>query len=192
MNTELHHYAMSLDGEKLSSSPKACVWILLSIFLIPTLIMNVWIGLTIIFLYLGLSHCVKKENDIHSKGLLKWGLFLLFLGIEVLLLVVMLYKIVKLVKSFLVSLLILLVVYEVVFAIKIKQKVYSGTDKAKKKVSKVLAGTSCLCGFGIGRLLARFGNADVILWIMILLCSVLIVGSVSVFQKVLVYKSIKK
>lgn len=190
MKTELHHYAMSLNGEKLSGIPNLCVWILLSIFLIPTLIMNVWIGLTIIFLYLVLSLCAKSENDIYIKGLFKWGLFLLFFGIECLLLVAMRYTVFK---SILISILILLVVYEIIFAFKIKQKVYSDTDKAQKDRSNILAFIFGGSGVYCGRMIANtIESTDIKLWIVIFLCSVLIVGSVSAFQKLLIYKAIKK
>ncbi|MBO5322899.1 MAG: hypothetical protein J6A88_02195 [Oscillospiraceae bacterium] len=189
MNSEQQHYAISLDGGKLSSIPKAGVWFLLSVFLIPTLIMHVWIGLAIIILYLILSHCVKKENDLHSKGLLKWGQFLCVLGIECAALTILRFNVIK---PLLICMFCLLIAYEFIFALKIKLKIYSGTDKAQKKVRNVLTATSCLCGFSIGRLLARFGDTDVVLWIMTLLCSVLVVGSITVFQKVLVYKIIKE
>ncbi len=189
MKTELYHYAISLESKNLSDIPNLCIWILLSIFLIPTLISNIWIGIIIFFLYIVLYLCVKNENNKYNKVLLNFGLFLLFLGIECSLLVLMQYKIIK---SLIMTVFILVVVYEIIFALKIKLKIYSQKVKSKKAwdniISLICGGTGVWCG----KLLANnIENTDLKLWIVIFLCSVLNVGSVTFFQKLLVYKILK-
>lgn len=189
MKTELYHYAISLNSKNLSDIPHFCIWILLSIFLIPILISNLWIGVIILSLYIVLFSGVKTENDKYNKALLSFGLFLLFLGIECSLLVLMQYKIIK---SLIMTVFILVVVYEIIFALKIKLKSYSQKVKSKKAWDKII---SLICGgTGVwcGKLIANIQSIDFKLWIVILLCSILIVGSGTFFQKLLINKIMKK
>jgi len=191
MKTELYHYAMSLNSKELSETktPNLCIWILLSVFLIPILISNIWIGLITASSYIVLCLCVKRENDKYGKELLNSGLFMLFLGIEGTFLLIIQYKIIKLLM---VTIFILLVVYEIIFAFKIKLKSYSQKDKSKRTWINVL---SLICGgtgVWFGKMLANIPESNEFkLWIAIISCSVVIVGSVSFFQKYLIYKVVK-
>ena len=95
MKTELYHYAMSLDKKNLSNIPNLCVGILLTIFLIPILLSNIWIGILISFAYILSCFRVKKENVKYCKELLNFAIFLLFLGLEFSLLIILRYGFIK-------------------------------------------------------------------------------------------------
>ena len=190
MRTELYHYAISLNGKNLSAIPTFCIWFLLFVFLVPILISKIWVGLGIFSLYIVLYFCIKNEDNKNNKALLNFGIFLLFLGLEFSVLLIMQYKVLQ---ELIITTCTFVVVYEIVFAIKIKQKIYSQKPKVQKRWVKLLplicGGTGVWCG----KLLANnVENTDFKLWIAIPLCSILIVGAVSFFQKMITYKIIKK
>ena len=189
MKTELYHYAISLNSKNLSDTPHFCIWILLSIFLIPILILKLWIGVIILSSYIVLCLGVKTENDKYNKALLNYGLFMLFLGIESSILVLMQYKIIK---SLIMTVFILVVFYEIIFSLKIKLKIYSQKVKSKMAWVNII---SLICG-GIGVWCGRFisdivQDTNLKLSMVVIFCSFLFVGAITFFQKFLVYKIIK-
>ena len=189
MKTELYHYAMSLDKKNLSNIPNLCVGILLTIFLIPILLSNIWIGILISFAYVLSYFRVKKENVKYCKELLNFAIFLLFLGLEFSLLIILRYGFIKQIT---ITLFTIMMVYEIVFVLKIKLKMYSRSDKSSRPwiyiVSLVFGGTGIWCG----RLIANNESTDLKLLAAIFLCAVLIIGSVSFFQKFFIYKIINR
>ncbi len=188
MKQELCHYATSLD-KKLSNVPILYMRILLSLFLVPILISNIWIGLGLLAAYVFCYLILRRENNEYIRGLFDIGCFLLFLGTEFSLAIMMLYKMFNL---FIVTLSILMAVSEIIFVLKIKLKIYSQKDKAKKKQNSII--TLVLGGTGVwaGKMVATIFSADFSLWLSVFLCSVFITGALSYFQKIIVYKIIKK
>lgn len=188
MRQELYHYATSLN-ENLSNVPILYMRILLSLFLIPILITNIWIGLGLFTVYIICYFVLSPENNKYIRGLSDVGCFLLFLGTEFSSLLLIQYKVFHL---FLIMIPILIVIYEIIFTLKIKLKIYSQKDKVKKTHNSIillaLGGTGVWCG----KMVATIFSANFNLWLSVFLCSVLITGSLSYFQKIVIYKIIEK
>lgn len=189
MKQQLYHYALSLKNRKLSNVSTTACWILLAMFLIPLTLLNIWLGVLILLSYFLLYFFSKKEADKYCKELISLGLFLLFLGLEFSALLLTQYNVIIFLA---VTILILMIFYEALFFIKIEKKMYSRTMLNKSPWENVIPLIFGGTGFWCGKLIAKTQNTDLILWIGILLCSVLIVGSFSLFQKYFIYKIINK
>lgn len=189
MGNELYHYAISLKHKQLSNIPVACMWILLSIFFIPLLLSSFWIGLVILVTYPMLFCYSQKEKDTYKRGLLNLGLFMLFLGLESSLLLLVEYN---LTGTLITTIFVFIVSYEIFWCIKLKKKMYSAKKSSIR--SWVCTVPLAFCGSGVwcGKLLARSESTNFKLWIVILLVAVFITGSISILQKFLVYKIIDK
>lgn len=188
MKQELYHYAVCLKAKILSNFPNVCAWILLTIFLVPLLLSNIWIGLVILCLYLLLYLCSRREIDKYNKELLKCGLFLLFLGIEFSSLLLVQYE---KIQSLVITIFASTISYEIFWFIKIKRKMYSQGRQIKPwtRIMPFIFGGS---GVWFGKVLAKSENTDFILWLMILVTSLLITYSISFFQKYFILKIINK
>lgn len=189
MKTELYHYAMFPNGKKLSDPPKICVWILLSMFLFPILLSIIWIGLVLLALYTFLYLRIRKIKEPYEKALLNWGLFMIFLGIECSLLVIIQCKIIQ---SLILAIGISLIVYEIAFILKIKLKIYSRKSKASRTWAHIISSSCGGSGIWLGKLLNIFGSTGLKLCIVIFVCSVLIVEAITFFQKYVIYTITKK
>jgi len=187
MKQELHHYAISLRSRNLSNIPIICVWILLAIFLIPLVLSNIVFGLLLLFTYSLLYLCSKKEGDKYNSELLNLGLFLLFLGIEFSALAQIQYRIIVYLVA---TISIFLISYEILFFIKIKKKMYSKSMEHKSPWAYITPMIFGGTGIWLGRLIARSKNIDLMLWIVILLSSMLITYSFTLFQKYFINKII--
>ena len=187
MKQELYYYAISLKKFNLANISIVCCWILLSIFLIPLILSNVVLGAILLLVYLFFYFLSKKEFDKYNRELLNFGLFLLFLGIEFFSITIVQYMVII---PFVMTMLIMLISYEILFFIKIIRKRYSKGNEGKSVwgyiVPLMFGGT----GIWAGRLIAKSENADFKLWIAILLCSLLITYSLTFFQKYFINKII--
>lgn len=187
MKQELYHYAISLKSKNLSNIPAVCLWILLSIFLVPLILSNIVFGLILFFSYILFYFFSKKEPDKYDRELLSLGLFLLFLGIEFFTLTQIQYNVIV---SLVMATLAFLISYELLFSIKVKKKRYSNGNQNKKAwvyIDPLIFGVAGICA---GKLIANSGNTDLKLWIVVLVCSLLITYSFTIFQKYFIHKII--
>ena len=189
MKQELYFYAQSLEKKNLSRVPVVCVWILLVIFLIPLVFSNVWISLLLLLSYLFLYSRSKKITDDYNKNLITLGLFLLFLGIEFCALLLFQYRAIV---SLTMTILVFTISYEILWFIKISKRMYSRNTQPKGTWIYILPSIFGGTGFWLGRLIAKSENTEFKVWVMILLCSLLIVGSFSLFQKYFISKFVNK
>ena len=189
MKEELYCYSTSLKNNQLSNIPIACIWILLFIFLLPILLSNLWIGLTLLFLYLFFYLFSKKEKDEYNKELINLGLFMLFLGLEVSLLLLKQYNVIK---SLTLTLFIFTVSYEILWFIKMKKKMYSQRKTKMRAWTDVLPLIFGSTGIWFGKLLAKNENIEFKTWIAILFISALVGNSISIFQKFIIHKILKE
>ncbi len=189
MKQELYHYAISLKKKQLSNIPIICVWILLIIFFIPVFLSNIWIGLVILFSYSLFYFCSKKESDKYSRGLINFGLFILFFGLECSILVIIQYNVIEFLVA---TIVVLTILYEIFWIVKIIKNMYSRCVQKKRTWDYIFllifGGTGIWCG----KLIASSEQINFKLVIAILLCSILIVGSFSFFQKYFILKIIER
>lgn len=187
MKQELYNYAISLKNKNLSNISIVCVWILLTIFLIPLMLSDIVVGLILLFSYAIFYLCSKKEADRYNRGLLNLGFFLLFLGIEFSALAQIQYKIIIYLIT---TIVVLLIFYETIFFIKIKKKMYSKGVQNKSPWFYIVPFMFGGSGLWFGKLISRSNNIGLKLCIVIFLCSVLITYSFTVFQKYFIHKII--
>ena len=187
MRNELYCYATSLKDKSLQKIPSICFWILLTIFLVPILLTNMIVGLILPFAFILLNLVIRKETNLYSKELLRIALYLLFLGIEFSVLTEFQYNItVPLIASIGMS----LIAYESVFAVNIRRKAYSGSNLKffwTNIMSLIFGGT----GIWAGKLIAQNDSIEIKLFIVVLICSSIIMYSFTFFQKFIFYKIIK-
>ena len=185
MKQELYHYAISLKEKNLSNIPIPCLWILLSILLIPIIISKVIIGLVLLFAYLILHVFSQKGNNKYNRELLILGVFLLFLGFEFAALILIQYDITI---SLIVTVLSMLIAYETIFLIKVKKKLYSHAPKSWNTWINIVPWIFGTTGVWAGKLIAKIEDTGLKTWIMVFVCASLFVYSFTFFQKYFIHK----
>lgn len=189
MKNELHYYVMSLADKELFNIPNSCLWLILSMFLIPILIYETWIGLVIILSYTILYSYAKKQVSKYYSTLLTLGHFLMFLGVECSILILFQYAVAI---HLIITAFLLMLSYEIIWIIKLSFRMYSKNTKQKSlwghAITLLCGGTGVWCG----KLLAKSKNTDLKLWIVIILCSFLFASSISFIQKYFVAKILNK
>ena len=188
MKKELYCYATSLKDNGLQKIPSFCFWVLLSIFLIPLILENIVLGLILTCAFILLSIIIKKETTMYDRELLRIAISFLFLGIEFSVLTEIQYNITfPLILAITVS----LIAYEIIFLINVKRKAYSTSNLKKTNwmniIPLILGGT----GIWAGKLIAKSANIDIKLFVVILICSSIIMYSFTFIQKFILYKIIK-
>ncbi len=188
MKNELHYLVKFTRKNKLNNMPNFCIWILLGVFLVPILLLNVWIGTIILFVYATAFLMIKREKETYMKGLLKFGSFLMLLGFEFFYLILIQFKI-----SFLllIEIIIFWVSYEIIFMFKLKLEMFSKKNNSTRRKESILyfifGGTGVWCGI----MLSNLTDTPFKLFLTCLLCSILIVGGISYFQKYIICRIIK-
>ena len=188
MYTELYYYAKSSSHKipTLTISTIVCILLVLLVFLIPILEFNIWIGFSIFLVYFSFIYIYKKIKNAHDQTLLTIGTFLFLLGLELLLLVYMFHNFIK---WSLFVIFICITLYEAIFLLKLKLRIYSRGVKNKKTISGVITGVCGLLGIFLGKCLNIIIDATTIKWgIVALLSSLVIVCSITFFQKYIVKK----
>ena len=84
--------------------------------------------------------------------------------------------------------LLFLIIYEIVFVVKLKLKICSRNDKSTPKWEYIITVICGGTGVYAGKLLARIDNLELKAWILVVLASIFIAKSVDFFQRYLVYK----
>jgi len=182
MKKELYCYSKATKDNGLKEIPAI---ILMSIFLLPIILSNIIWGLILPCAFFLLYFFIKRESDIYNRNLLKNGLFLLFLGIEFCSIILILYDVIV---FFVITIPFFIIIYEISWIIKIKQKMYSHISKEKNRLSSIISAVFGGTGVMAGRLIAKNVNTDLKLWIGGVLSSLLIVYSLSFFQKYFINK----
>lgn len=187
MKQELYYYATSLKNKNLSKASNVCMWILLSIFLLPLILKNISLGLLLFLFYLSCYKASKTQKDKYEGELLNFGSFLLFLGIEFFAGFIIVWP--EVLSAFAVVVLAFWISYEIIFLIRIKKKQYS--KGASIKSNFIFPVTLGLLGTSTGKLIAKIENSDFPLWLGVIVSSAIIVYSFSFFQKFFIHKIIK-
>lgn len=188
MKNELYCYATSLKDNGLQKIPSFCFWVLLSIFLIPLILENIVLGLILTCAFILLSIIIKKETTMYGRELLRIAISFLFLGIEFSVLTEIQYNITF---PLIIAISVSLIAYESIFLINVRRKIYS-TPPPKKTIwiniiPLVCGGT----GIWAGKLIAKNSSIDIKLFVVILICSSIIMYSFTFLQKFILYKLIK-
>lgn len=188
MKNELYCYATSLKNKGLQKIPSLCFLVLLSMFIVPLLLTNIILGLLLTCAFVLLCIVIKKETDMYSRELLRIAIYFIFLGIEFSTLTGIQYNITfPLILAITVS----LIAYEIIFLINVRRKTYSTSNLKKTNwmniIPLILGGT----GIWFGKLIAKSDNIDIKLFVVVLICSSIIMYSFTFFQKFILYKIIK-
>lgn len=189
MKQELYHYTAYLKEKHLEKAPMVWMWIILSIFLLPTILVKIWMGIGIFCVYLILYFCTRKEADKHIYALTNFWLFVLFLGIDFSALLMIEYNVFY---TLLITVLVLIVSYEILWLINLHRKAYSRKAKPNKILTSVMTPICGFVGVLLGKAIAKFENKDFVVWVAIIISAILIVGAITFFQKYLIYKVVEK
>ena len=188
MKHELYCYATSLKEKGLQKIPTICFLILMSIFLVPIILSNVILGLILPCSFVLLYFLIKRESEQYNRDLLRIGLFLLFLGAEFSILTLTQHRCVI---SFIIAIVATLISYELLFFIKIKRKTYSNCNQNESSWINIIHLMFGGTGIWAGKLIAKSENLDLKMWIVILLCSLILLYSFTFFQKYFIHKTIR-
>lgn len=119
--------------------------------------------------------------------LLKIGSFVFYLGLEMCYLQTAVYPETK--RFLLLAMCVVFIAYECAFLLKLKVKVYSKNSNKTKKIINAISIVGGASGVWAGKLMADlFGNTNWIIWVTAILSAVIMIGSITYFQKCLFYK----
>lgn len=189
MKHELQQYGLCLKSKNISKFTLGPASFILAMFYIPILLFNIFMGMLLLSLYLFTYFYSRNETDEYNRGLLSFGIFLLFFGIECSVATLINYN----VSVFLFTTIIIMTFcYEIIWLLKIKKKMYSNPISINNRFANIVLVILGGNGVWLGRVIARSEQTDFVLYLIIALCSIFIVGSISYFQKYLINKIINK
>jgi len=146
------------------------------------------------WLMLAISYCLSliynsKEKDDYAKALFDIGITLIVIGLET-------YSMVSIYGTDELATVICTIIglcfYEILVFVKVKRKAYSTYTGRKLKKGKWFVSSGVLTGCVLGSSLIRNDRQSLLFFLLSCISAMLLVFAISLFQKYLIYKIVKK